>query len=94
MKVEDLKTAFPTGEWGIGQKAYMVKDGTYHCAAATVEDGVVTLTELGLRLTGAVSVDVVADDAPAVPKAPVKLSAFKRRAAQKRAVTEPDDLDL
>lgn len=47
-----LKEMFPTGEWGLGQKSWMVKDGVYFCAVADIVDGKATLTELGHRLVG------------------------------------------
>ena len=56
---EKLKEMFPEGQWGTGQKAWMVKDGTYFCAAAEIVDGEVSLTELGRRLLGSAPAEVV-----------------------------------
>lgn len=49
---EKLKQMFPEGQWGTGQKAWMVKDGAYFWAAAEVVDGEVVVTELGHKLLG------------------------------------------
>lgn len=51
---EKLERMFPGGEWGLGQRAWMVKSGTYFCAAADIVDGEIVLTDLGRELTGAV----------------------------------------
>lgn len=63
-----LKEMFPSGQWGLGNKAWMVKDGAYFCAAADIVDGEIVLTDLGKRLSGGVKPVV------AVPEAVVDMS--------------------
>ena len=42
-----LKEMFPAGEWGLGQRSWMVKSGTYFHAAAEIVDGSVVITPFG-----------------------------------------------
>lgn len=63
-----LREMFPSGQWCLGNKAWMVKDGTYFCAAADIVAGEIVLTELGKRLSGGAKLVV------AVPEVVVDLS--------------------
>lgn len=71
-----LKEMFPSGEWGLGQRAWMVKDGVYFCAAADIIDGEIVLTELGKRLVGATAKKEVVEEIAPVEQA-LKLVAKK-----------------
>ena len=46
-----LEQMLPMGQWGLGQRQWMAKDGTYFCVAADIVDGEIILTELGERLS-------------------------------------------
>lgn len=64
-----LKEMFPSGQWSLGNRSWMVKDGTYFCAAADIIDGEIALTELGRKLASTVKVA-----APVVPEVVVDMS--------------------
>jgi len=65
---EKLKQMFPEGQWGTGQKAWMVKDGAYFWAAAEIVDGKIELTELGRRLSGAEPAVVAPEAGVVIPE--------------------------
>lgn len=69
-----LEQMFPSGQWGIGQKSWMVKDGTYFCAAAEIVDGEIVLTELGTSL---LSQSEKPADTPAPLKSKAKMTGLK-----------------
>lgn len=50
-----LREMFPSGEWGIGQRSWMVKDGQYFWAVADIVDGEIVLTERGKQLAAPVA---------------------------------------
>lgn len=77
---EKLKEMFPEGQWGTGQKAWMVKNGTYFCAAADIVDGEIVLTELGHSLLGPKPKEVVVEEVVIpqfVPTKPAKKTGLK-----------------
>lgn len=69
-----LKEMFPAGEWGTGQRAWMVKDGPYFWAAAEIVDGQIVLTDFGKsKLAPAVRVPAPVVEVPVVEEPVSKL---------------------